>query len=344
MKKVIGMLFLAVSMLMLVGCGSDSDSDSTEGVSASESKKMELVYANTLAKDHPMNRAGDWMAEELKERTDGAITMKVFPDSVLGGPEELIQGMKHGDVDFAWVTSAALSRYNKAFNLFNASYVVEDKDHYEKMFFDQNSEVMAELDRLITDTNIGSHMVGMLGGGIRHVYNSERPIETPEDLKGLKIRIQESEVHGKVWSALGANPVPLAFSEVFTGLQSNVINGAESSISAYETDGFYEVAPYLSLTAHEFNVGPMMMSDKTFEEIPEEYREIVLELAFEAGKMTTEGWWGDDDVIIEKLGEKVKVNEVDTAKFSALTQPILEQVAVDNDAVELYNLIKAAKK
>lgn len=344
MKKLLATLFLIFTVLALSACGAEeSEGNTSTGSDENGSEVFELVYANTQASDHPMNVAGQWMAEELEQRTDGRVTMEVFPDSVLGGPEELLQGMRHGDVDFAWITSAILSRYSDAFNLFNASYVIEGKEHYKNAFFERDTEVMTELDRLINEADLGSQMVGMLGGGIRHAYNGVRPIETPADLNGLKMRIQESEVHGQVWAALGANPVPMAYSEVYTGLQSNVIDGLESSISAYDTDRFYEVAPYLSLTAHEFNVGPMMMSNQRLEELPEDLREIVLEVAFEAGKLTTEEWWNDDEEILEKLKDDIEVNEVDTSEFAALTVPILEQVAKDNNAEELYEAIKAAK-
>ncbi|NEU31900.1 TRAP transporter substrate-binding protein [bacterium LRH843] len=348
MKKLIGMLTLIISIFIVTGCGSSTSGDPHSAGSSQSgdgnSEKFEFVYSNSQPIDHPMNLAGQWMADELEARTDGKITMKLYPDSVLGGPEELVQGLRNGDVDLAWITSAVLSQYNKTFNLFNASYLIEDKDHYVNIFFDRNSEVMKEMDQLIEEADIGSQMVGILGGGLRHAFNGARPVDKPEDLKGIKMRIQDSEVYGLVWSTLGANPVPLAWSEIFTGLQSAVVDGAESSLSAYETGGLYEVAPYLSLTGHEFNVGPMMMSNKTYEKLPEDLQEIVLEVAFEAGKKSTEFWWAEDELILDRLKDDIEVSIIDVSEFAALTRPVLEEVAVDNGAEGLYELIQAAKK
>ena len=333
MKKYFIIFFSAFLAATLVAC---SDSEGS-----SEDETFELVYANDQEKSHPMNQAGEWMAEELEEQSDGKITMTIQPDGALGGPEDLISSLDSGNVDFAWITSAALSEYSEEFDLFNAAYLFEDEKQYKEHFFERDSEVMEEMDDIIEEANIGSHMVGMLGGGKRHLYNSKQLVENPEDLEGLKMRVQDSEINAASWEAMGTTPTSLPYTEVFTGFQSGVIDAAESSLSAYDSSKFYEEAPYLSLTGHEIIVGPMMMSDNNYEELPEDLQEIVNEVAFEAGKKASEIWWEEEEELVDNLkDEGVEVTEVDVDKFKALAEPVIEETAKNKNAEDLYKKIQ----
>ena len=270
--------FLPVMLLMLMvlatACGKDDNTSNVDGKDNSSKGKddvFELKFTNVQPKDHPTNVAAEWAAEQLKEKTDGKVTLKVYPGGALGGPDENIAGMNVGDVDFAWLSSGDLARHIPEFNLFGVSYLIEDKDHFSKVAA-EDSEMMKRLDELVMDADIGSRLVGMMGGSPRRLFNSKRSVSTPEDLKGLSIRIQDSPVEAKVWKALGAKPVPLAWDELYTGLQSGVVDGAEASTSAYDTNKFYEVASYHNLTDHQFMFLPVLMSEKTYDKLPEDLR------------------------------------------------------------------------
>src|SRR5699024_4873423 len=144
---------------LIIGCSSSDEESNADSDNNKDSDTYELIYTTSQPADHPMNRAGEWMGEELEKRTDGKVTVEVFADGVLGEPQVLIHSLEKGDVDFAWITSAALSSYIEEFNLFNATYVIEDKEQYEKVFFNQESDAMQELERLIDEAEIGSQMV-----------------------------------------------------------------------------------------------------------------------------------------------------------------------------------------
>lgn len=250
--------------------------------------------------------------------------------------------MKVGDVDFAWLSSGDLARHIPEFNIFGVSYLIKDNDHYAKAAA-MDSEMMRLLDEIVTDADIGSRLVGMMGGSPRRLFNSERSVNTPEDLKGLSIRIQDSPVEAQVWSKLGAKPVPLAWDELYTGLQSGVVDGAEASTSAYDTNKFYEVAPYHSLTEHQYMFLPVLMSNQTYEKLPDELRDIVLAVMEEAAVMSWEIYWEEDERLEKELAEKgVTIDQVDTAPFMDIVAPIADEVAKENNAESILEFIRKA--
>src|SRR5699024_2845544 len=156
------------------------------------------------------------------------------------------------------------------------------------------SDLMNQLDELVKEADIGSMLVGMMGGSQRRLFNNEKAVNKPEDLNGLDIRIQDSPIEAKTWETLGAKPTPLALDELYTALQSNVVNGGEMSSSAYYSNKYHEVAKYHSLTDHQYGFLPLLMSDKTYEELPEDLRDTVLDIAAEASEKSWEIAWDSD--------------------------------------------------
>lgn len=319
-----------------------SDQKEQSGKASQDDVKFELKFSDVQPETHPTNIAAQWMADELEKRTDGRVTMRIYPGGQLGGPDELIAAMELGDVDMVWVTTADLARHSKPFSIFSLSYLVQDREHFKRLS-DPNSAFMAKMNELVDELDIGSRIVGMMGGSPRRLYNGVREVRTPDDLKGLKIRIQDSPVEAKIWSELGATPVPVAWTEVYTALSSGVADGAESSTSAYYSNKFYEVAPYHSLTEHQFLFMPVLMSNKTYEKLPEDLREIVLELAAEASEKSWQLYWDEEDELIETLkSEGATITEVDMDAFIQKVAGLVGELAEEYEATELLELIREA--
>lgn len=342
-KRVLLLSAIAVLIGVLTACGQGGSDQSDQTDSNDESNEVyELNFTNVQPANHPTNIAAEWLAEELEKRTDGQVSLTVYPNSELGGPDQIIAGMQVGDVDLAWISSGNLARHIPEFNLFGVSYLIKDNDHYSQVAT-MGSDMMNELEEIVKNADLGSQLVGMMGGSPRRLFNSERPVHAPEDLKGLSIRIQDSPVEAKVWSALGAQPSPLAWDELYTGLQSGVIDGAEASTSAYETNKFYEVAPYHSLTEHQYMFLPVLMSDKTYEELPGDLRNIVLEAVEEASYKSWEIYWEEEERLVKDLEEQgVEVNEVNTEPFIEIVAPIADDVAKENNALQILEYIRQA--
>lgn len=364
-KSVISKLFLiALSMMVIFASacsqssqnsGNESNSGGGQSANAGSSQnnaggndaapkkaEFELKFSDVQPENHPTNIAAQWMADELEKRTDGRVTMRVYPGGQLGGPDELIAALELGDVDMIWVTTADLARHSKPFSIFSLSYLVQDREHFKRLS-EPNSAFMAKMNELVDELEIGSRIVGMMGGSPRRLYNGVREVRTPDDLKGLKIRIQDSPVEAKIWSELGATPVPVAWTEVYTAMSSGVADGAESSTSAYYSNKFHEVAPYHSLTEHQFLFMPVLMSNKTYDKLPEDLRTVVLELAAEASEMSWQLYWEEEDMLIETLkSEGATITEVDMDAFVQKVAGLVEELAAEYEATELLELIRQA--
>jgi len=323
--------------------GSGSGASGGSAPAAPKKAEFELKFSDVQPENHPTNVAAQWMADELEKRTEGRVTMRVYPGGQLGGPEELIAALELGDVDMIWVTTADLARHSKPFSIFSLSYLVQDREHFKRLA-DPSSEFMAKMNELVDELNIGSRIVGMMGGSPRRLYNGVREVRTPDDLKGLKIRIQDSPVEAKIWSELGATPVPVAWTEVYTALSSGVADGAESSTSAYYSNKFHEVAPYHSLTDHQYLFMPVLMSNKTYDKLPEDLRAIVLELAAEASERSWQLYWDEEDKLLETLkAEGATITEVDMNAFMNKVSGLVSQLAEEYEATEILELIRAAQ-
>lgn len=347
MKQFFYLSFLLLMVFSLAACGSSESNSKTKDNSDNATKSEEstdadyvLKFADVVDDEHTTNKAAYWMADKLEERTDGKVQMEVYSNSQLGGAEEQISGMKAGDIDLSWVSTGQMTDYVPEFNLFSVPYLIKNEEHYDATV-DADSEVMEEINSYIDDTDMGSRLVGMMGGSTRNLYNSKHPVETADDLNGLKIRIQDSSVEGEVWKKFGAEPTPLSADEVYTALQSDVIDGRESSVDQYYTDKFYEEAKYLSLTEHQFLFLPVLMSDKTYDELPEDLRDIVLDTVQEASEKTWEDYRKSDEEVMSKLEDlDVTITDPDKDTFKEKIDSLDDEVAEEYGAENLLKLVK----
>ena len=302
--------------------------------------QFKLKYAHVQPDKHATNLSALWMAEELKKRSGGRIEMAVYPGSVLGRPNDMLDSLQVGDLDFAWISSAELAPSIKEFNVFSISYLFKDSNHWKKVFT-RDSPVMKRLNELTERSPYGISLVGMLGGISRQLYNSQRPVQTPADLKGLKIRVQHSPVESKIWSVLGAVPQQLAWSEIYTSLQTGVVQGAESSIDSYYQNKFYEVAHHFTFTNHQFMVLPLLMSKKTYQKLPPDLRRLVVNVAYESANYCLSVYLQSEKDTQKQLSAKgVKFTSPDPAAFQSLVAGVVKSEAAKYKAEDIVEAIK----
>ncbi len=212
---------------------------------ASPSMAQEWRGWNTHSADYPNGVGMDKWAELVTSRSNGRIRMRTYHSSQLGQQDEAIQQLRLGAIDFANFNLSPLNNLVPETQVLTLPFVFRDEGHLHRTV---DGPIGEELAQKIAALNMV--VVGWFDSGSRHVFNRTRPIRTPEDMRGLKIRVQTSDLWVDLIRALGANPTPLPFGEVYTALQSGVIDGAENNWPSYQNMRFFEVARFITTTGH----------------------------------------------------------------------------------------------
>jgi tripartite ATP-independent transporter DctP family solute receptor len=275
--------------------------------------------------------------EYVEEQTAGGIDVQVYPNSELASEEEAVQGLLLGTVEMALPNCAALEGYQPAFGITNMPFIFKD-----------DASMYASLDgalgeRLAADAaSSGFHVLGFCNFGNKCFSNSVRPINTPADMEGLDIRVMNSPLLVSTMEALGANPTPMAFGELYTALQQGAVDGQENPISIFYDYKFHEVQPYLSLTYHGAGIGVVVMGEEFFQSLSPEYQKIVedgakMYLVDEQRRIKTESMDQYLDLILEAGIEVNELTPENQQLFIDAVQPVYAeyQETIGADVFEL---------
>jgi tripartite ATP-independent transporter DctP family solute receptor len=265
-------------------------------------------------------------AEEFARRANARLpegwSVVTYGSSQLGGDELLLQKIKLGTVDFA-LPSTIMSSQVDAFGVFEMPYLVRDRAHMRAI---ETAVVWPDLAPLADAA--GYRMVAVWENGFRHVTNNRRPIETPSDLAGVKLRTPSGVWRLKLFQALGANPTPMALSEVFIALQTGVIDGQENPLAQIWASRLYEVQAYLSLTAHVYTPAYVVAQPAWWDALPTDVRDVL-----EAEARATQAFVYDtaarlDAELLDRIRDAgVAVNEPDRGAFLAASQGLYSEFA-----------------
>lgn len=337
---------LLVMSLALSGCGGGgadepAETDANGEAEAPAGEQINLRLSTVVNPPHPWIEMAEFFAEEVEARTDGNVTISVYPSAQLGNDETTIDEMRTGTIDFVIGGAQNAASFVPEYQVFGLAYLFEDYDHFEAAVA-HGSPVFNRFEELYEEKGLGIQLLGLAGGGVRNVSNSERPIEQPEDLQGMQMRLPGSPMEAVLWEAFGAIPTSLPWSEIYTAIQTGVVTTFESTISGYNGSNLYEVAPYHSETQHLFMLTHFSMGDMTAEKLPAEYLDIVREVAIEASLFGTEmGKQFDEELLVELVEEKgVQLNEVDVDAFIEIAQPLHDELAADINASDLLEMIR----
>jgi tripartite ATP-independent transporter DctP family solute receptor len=324
---------VAAMALALTACGGGSGS--ADG--GADGKTMRLALNQT--ETHPSYVALDSFGERLSESTEGRWDIDVYANETLGAQQEAIQLVSDGTVEMAIVSGTQLENLNEDFRVFNLPQVFDDVEHQMKVVGDE--EITGELYSSLEDQKIT--VLGGFTQGTRSVYNTEKPINTPEDLAGMKIRVQESDVHMKMIELMGGSATPMAFGEVYTALQSGVLDGAENNEISYLTQKHNEVAEYFSNTNHLVGLDYLVINTDVLAEMSEEDR-AAFDAEWDAAVTEhTELWLSETDAAIKELeAAGTKFNDVDTEAFRTALQPLIDEYVTTDSAKALHEATRAA--
>ncbi|WP_345798637.1 TRAP transporter substrate-binding protein [Castellaniella sp. MT123] len=228
-----------------------------------------LKAAHSSATSSTGHQAFEYMAQQLKQKTDGRITMQIFPSSQLGSEREQIESIQLGNLDMSFVSSAVLGAFNPQFFALDIPFMFKDRAGVYRVLDGKiGTQLMASLDK------VGIKGLAYWENGFRQLTNNVRPIRSPKDLEGMKMRTMENEVHIAAWKAEGANPAPLAFGELFTALQQGTFDAQEGPINLFYDMKFYEVQKYITRTNHVYSPWPLLINPDVYNSFSAKDREI----------------------------------------------------------------------
>lgn len=292
------------------------------GVSAQE---ITLRAADNQPETYPTVVGLRAMADYLAENSDGRIVMEIFAGGQLGDERSTIEQAQLGVIDIVRTSTSPVGEFYPPMGVYSLPYLFRDETHFVNVL---EGEVGEEL--LAGLSEAGLVGLAYYDSGTRNFYTTETPIRSVADLQGLRIRAQESQVVLDMMEALGAEPVPLPFGEVYTSLQTGVIDGAENNFPSYGPEGVrhFEVAPYYTLNGHARVPEVVMISQSTLDRLSPEDQALVREAAQASVSVQFEAWAElveRSRTAVEEAGSEII--EVDVESFQAAVAPVLEQYA-----------------
>lgn len=270
----------------------------------------------------PYAIAAHEFADALEKVAPGEFTFKYFPNRQLGDEKEMLEGLSFGTLDAAIITNAVIANIAPSFQLNDMPFLyANEQQAYDVLDGPIGQEMMQKLE---AKNIIG---FGWAEGGFRHMLNNQKPVTTPDDVKGVKYRVMQNPVFVEMFNSLGGNAVPMAWGEVYTAVQQGAIDGLEIPAAVIAANKYPEVVKYLSLTKHTYSAIGVLMSKKKFDSLSPELQEKVREAAkmgIDAQREKNQANTGEIIASIREAG--MAVNEVsDPAAFRDLVKPVYEQ-------------------
>ncbi|RGY97632.1 TRAP transporter substrate-binding protein [Clostridium sp. AM58-1XD] len=291
-KKLMAMLISTVAAVSLSGClsggnkpaagtaAAESSTVKTDSPDKTEDKKpaeYTLTFSGTVSDEHLVTKVEYYFRDKVEELTDGRVVIKVYNNNQLGGPTDVLSQVASGDIDMSECASIQLAGYTNQLKWFNLPFLWESKD--AAMAFLKSEEGIAIRDKAAEETNIV--ILGYADNGFFNLY-SNKPIESPSQLKGFKIRCQESDVLLQIWDDLGANPMPMSFAELYTALQQGTVDGMFNGYVTPASGGYWEVQDYISRIAVIYDVFTIQINKDLYESMPEDIRQALNDAMAEA--------------------------------------------------------------
>lgn len=289
--------------------------------------------------DNPPFNADDWFCKEATSRSNGALRITHFPAGQIGAQRDLVEGLKLGTVDIAGSSTALISSYVPDMGIFDLPYIfVEKAKLYTLLDGPDGKELMTE--RMGVG---GLRGLGFYDVGVRDIFNNVRRVQTINDLKGLKIRVEENPIRVGTFKALGTQATPMAFTEVYNGIQQGVIDGFENSPLTYLANKFNEVAKFVSRTDHFVTPAIRSMSKAGWEKLPQDMQALIETVMAEAVQMERQQWEKSETEVWQTIkGFDVTVDDVDKEGFRKAVESFVQMEMAKFDKAWVKKVMQAA--
>ena len=286
------------------------------GASQAQEKVLRMSFVNV--KDHPHGLGAERFAELVHQKSGGKLTVKLYPNGTLGGDVQVVSSMQGGTIDLSVMVPGSLAGQSKEFAVFDLPFL-----------FKSAREADAVLDgpfgKKLMDKLAEKQLVGLSfwDHGFRNVTSNKKPIVTADDFSGMKIRVQQIPIYIDMMKALGANPVPLPFPELYGALENNTVDGEENPLTSIVGSRLHEVQKYLSITRHTYNPLIVLASKKSWAKLSEQEQKILLDAANEAKPYQRRVSRDAEAKALETIkAQGLKINEVSPAEIDRLRQKV----------------------
>jgi tripartite ATP-independent transporter DctP family solute receptor len=314
-KKTIGVAILAACSLVMAG-----------GAQA-EVRSMNLRWATANPAGHPIPMGGERFAKLVNEKSGGKMKVKVFPGGVLGSDPQLLSAVQGGTLDFAAMNTGILQGQIKEFAIVDFPFLFNNAQEVDAVL---DGAIGKELDAKLPEKGLVN--LAYFDLGFRNLTNGKRAIKTADDIVGLKLRVIQSPIYIDTFNALGANSVPMAFTEVYTALEQKMIDGQENPFTVIQANKFQEVQKYLGVTRHMYNPQSMLMSKKKWDSLNKEEQDIITAAATEAANYQRTLSRGAQEVALSELKQKMEVSELSPAELAKVREklkPVIEKYSAN---------------
>jgi tripartite ATP-independent transporter DctP family solute receptor len=316
--KILTKLFLFGILISAVSCLGISDT-------------TELKLAHGLPTDHPVHEAMEFMAKRVAELSDGKLTIEVYPAEQLGSEQQCVELLQIGSLAITKVSAAVMESFTDDYKVFGLPYIFRSKEHAFKVM---DSDIGKDL--LLSTESKWIRGLCYYDAGSRSFYTKSKPITHPDDLSGMKIRVMRSITAVEMMRALGGSATPITWGELYTALQSGVVDGAENNPPSLYTSRHYEVCKYYSLDEHTTIPDVLVISKKIWDKLTGQEKEWVQQAADESAILERKLWAESEKMSLEEVQKAgVEINYPDKEPFIERVQPLLESYR-NNEIIYSY--------
>jgi tripartite ATP-independent transporter DctP family solute receptor len=287
-------------------------------------QKLVLKATDVHPLGYPTVEAAIQMGKKLEAATNGRLSIQMYPSMQLGGEKEMIEQAQVGALAIARISVGPMGPIVPELNVFNLPFMFRDDAHMEKVI---DGPIGDELLKKLSESK--ANLIGLcwMNAGTRNVYNSKKPIQTVDDLKGLKIRMMGNPVFVDTMNSLGGNGVSMGFDQLISAMQTGVVDGAENNYPTYDSGQHYRYAKYYSKTGHLMIPEILVFSKKIWDELSKDDQALILKVAKEAQQEERKLWYDREKESLKKMADAgAVVNEVaDKKPFQAAVKPVWDK-------------------
>lgn len=325
LKQIIANLFLLFLILSSAGC-------------AEKSKTRVIKLGHGLDTSHPVHKAMLFMGERLEDKSGGTMRIDIYPNQQLGSERECLELLQIGSLGMTKVSTGVMENFAPGLKVFGLPFLFKDREHRFNVLESQIGEDFL-------NSSIDKRLKGLTfyDAGSRSFY-TKKPIETPKDLEGLKIRVMESQTAINMVKLLGGSPTPIAWGELYTALQQGIVDGAENNLPSFHLSRHYEVCKYYLMDEHTALPDELVIGTPVWNKLTEQQQKWLKEAAMESSEYQKKLWREAELKALEEIKEAgVTVLEADKEKFREKVQPMYEEFSKDPEMKQIIEEIQAVE-
>jgi len=298
-----------------------------------------LYFAHSLPTSHPVHRGILDMQKEVNQLSDGSLQIKIFPASQLGSEREVLELLQIGSIAMTKVSAAAMSNFVPEYQVLSIPYLFQDRTHLFNVLEGEVGEILLE-----DGSEYLLRGLCFYDAGSRSFYSKEKIVNSPEDLLGMKIRVMNDQMSVDMVNTLGGSATPMAYGELYTALQQNVVDGAENNIPSFVSSNHYEVCKNYTFDQHTMVPDVVVMSTKFWSLLSSQEKEW-LQSAAKSSVKSQKRYWQETVEANMKILKKANVNFIypDKSEFQSKSSPVLERMMQQSQLKELIEKIRASQ-